>query len=228
MSQQFQYAIPDYDNSLSHGANIVLAAGSIASRLFPEERMPTAHPDGRHENVSEHSHMLAKVAYVVACDMYPHLDRGKVVLYAVLHDDVEAYVGDTPTDRITPKGRAIKKELETAGIEQLVKEWAHLAPEYAVHVSLYEAQEDAEARFVRVVDKIMTLLIHLPNDGKELQKNWSFERLTWWTIQTANELQAQYPEYEALISVRTELAMYLARKYLSPSANAYGVGPMQG
>ena len=223
MTQQFQYAIPLYDDSLSHAANVALATGSMASRLVREKRTRTVHPDGQRENVSEHSHMLAKVAYAMACDMYPALDRGKVVLYAILHDDVEAYVGDTPTYSITPQQRAAKKERETAGMKQLLKEWTHIAPEYAVHTSLYEAQEDEEARFVRVVDKIMTLLVHFPNEGRELTKHWTFENLTWQTIQMANELHEQYPEYEAIIGVRTELAMFLARKYLLPAPGAaYG------
>lgn len=214
MPHPFQYSVPPYDNSLTHAANVVLATGSLASRLVQERRTRTTHPDGRRENVSEHSHMLAKVAYALACDMYPKLDRGKVVLYAILHDDVEAYVGDTPTDIITPEGRAAKKKREAAGIEQLLKEWTHIVPEYAVHTSLYEAQQDEEARFVRVVDKIMTLLIHIPNEGGQLRKNWTFSLLTGWLIDGANDLYAEYPEYGDLINVRTEIGMHLARKYL--------------
>jgi len=214
MSSQFQYAVPPYDHSLSHAANVALATGSMASRLVQEKRTHTTHPDSRRENVSEHSHMLAKVSYALACDMYPKLDRGKVVLYSILHDDVEAYVGDTPTDAITPDERVAKKQREAAGVEQLLKEWTHIVPEYAVHVSLYEAQQDNEARFVRVVDKIMTLLIHIPNEGGQLREHWTFSMLTEWLIDGANDLYIEYPEYGDLINVRTEIGMHLARKYL--------------
>lgn len=210
----FLYAVPPYDNALSHQANVAIATGSLASRLAHEERSRLTHPDGRPENVSEHSHMLAKVAYALACDMYPALDRGKIVLYATLHDDVEAYVGDTPTHSITQDERIAKKGRERAGLEQLAREWTHIVPEYAVHASLYEAQEDAEARFVRVVDKIMTLLVHIPNEGKQLRAHWTFETLSGWVIQGANELYDEYPEYGELINLRTELGMYLARKYV--------------
>ncbi len=210
----FLYAVPPYDNSLMHATNVAIATGSLASRLVREQRTHTVHTDGRRENVSEHSHMLSKVAYALACDLYPRLDRGKIVLYATLHDDVEAYVGDTPTDQITDKGREEKKLREQHGMERLVEEWTPIVPEYAVHVSLYEAQEDAEARFVRVVDKIMTLLIHIPNDGAELKKNWTFRSLADWIIEGANLLYIEYPEYGDLINVRTELGMHLARKYL--------------
>ena len=210
----FLYAVPPYDPALMHATNVAIATGSLASRLVREERLPTRHIGGRRENVSEHCHMLSKVAYALACDMYPKLDRGKVVLYATLHDDVEAYVGDTPTDHISAEGRRDKKALETRGVEKLIEEWTPIAPEYAVHVSLYEAQEDAEARFVRVVDKLMTLLIHIPNEGAELKTNWTFRSLTDWVIEGANDLYIEYPEYGELINVRTELGMYLARKYL--------------
>lgn len=212
--RRFLYAVPPYDHSLSHQANVAIATGSLASRLVREERSRVTHPDDRPENVSEHSHMLAKVAYALACDMYPALDRGKIVLYATLHDDVEAYVGDTPTHSITEGERAAKKERERTGLDQLVSEWTPIVPEYAVHASLYEAQEDAEARFVRVVDKIMTLLLHIPNEGTQLRDHWTFASLSHWIIQGANELYVEYPEYGELVNVRTEIGMHLARKYL--------------
>lgn len=210
----FLYAVPPYDNTLMHATNVAIATGSLASRLVREERTRVIHPDGRNENVSEHSHMLAKVAYALACDMYSKLDRGKVVLYATLHDDVEAYVGDTPTDKITPEERSKKKEREARGLERLVDEWTHIVPEYAVHASLYEAQEDAEARFVRVVDKLMPLLIHIPNEGAALKGLWTFSSLIQNAIDVANDLYAQYPEYGDLINIRTELSVYVAKTYL--------------
>lgn len=212
--QAFQYSVPEYEHGLTHAANVALAAGSLSSRLVRELRSRTTHPDGRNENVSEHSHMLAKVAYALACDMYPKLDRGAVVLYAILHDDVEAYVGDTPTHSITSEQRIEKKLREQRGMEQLMQEWTHLLPEYAIYASLYEAQDSPEARFVRVVDKIMTLLIHIPNDGAALKANWTFASMTQQAINSANDLYTEYPEYGELINVRTELAMYVARKFL--------------
>jgi len=213
-TSDYLFTIPAYDETLSRAANIAVASGALASRLVAEQRTRTTHPDGRRENVSEHSHMLAKVAYALACNMYPRLDRGKVVMYAILHDDVEAYVGDTPTDRITSEERMAKKERETLGARQLMTEFETLMPEYAVSVAKYEAQREPEARFVRVVDKIMTLLIHIPNEGRQLKKNWTFAALTAATIESAERLTMEYPEYDELIVVRTEIAMYIARKYL--------------
>lgn len=211
----FLYAVPPYDHDLSHQANVAIASGSMASRLVQEQRSRTVHPDGRNENVSEHSHMLSKVAYALACDMYPQLDRGKVVLYATLHDDVEAYVGDTPTHSISREDRAAKMQRERAALAQLIAEWTPIAPEYAVSTAQYEEQEEAEARFVRVVDKIMTLLIHLPNNGAQLREHWSLQSYTDRVIEVANDLYAEYPEYGELINVRTEIGMYLARKYFT-------------
>jgi len=100
----FYYRSPDYDPDLSHAANTAIQMGAIASRLVLEERTRTHHPDGRAENVAEHSFMLAKVAAEIAAIMYPELDRGRIALYASVHDDIEAYVRDTPTDRIDAQG----------------------------------------------------------------------------------------------------------------------------
>lgn len=218
----FQYALPAAVPELTEPANIALAFGSLSSRLVAEMRTRVVHPDGRSENVAEHSLMLAKVSLQLARTMYPELDEGRIVTYAIIHDDVEAYVGDTPTDTITPLGREQKAEREAVGVTQLVREFADIARTYTQDIQTYEEQREPEARFVRVVDKLMTLLIHIPNEGAELRKHWTFEKLTWWTIQTANDLQAAYPEFDELVSVRTELAMYIARKYLSRWEQPYG------
>lgn len=93
-AKQFYFERPPYIESISEAANVAFAMGAVASRLVAEERTRCNHPDGRAENVAEHSFMLAKVAPELAILLYPKLDPGLVARFAIVHDDVEAYVGD--------------------------------------------------------------------------------------------------------------------------------------
>lgn len=209
----FYYQIPEHDPNLSKAANVTVQMGAIASRLAREERTRTHHPDGRRENVAEHSHMLSKVATEIAAQIYPDLDRGKIALFADAHDDVEAYVRDTPTDRIDAQGRLDKEAREARGVEQLLAEHAHM-PAYCQTVLEYEAQQIAEARFVRLVDKVTVLLIHIPNQGKILQENYTREGFLRHTADADERWRAAFPEFNELNDMRTELANHLADLYL--------------
>lgn len=211
----FYFSCPDDDPSLSPTATVAVAMGAMASRLVAEERTLCDHPGGRPENVGEHSFMLAKVAVELARSLYPDdLNPARVALMAICHDDPEAYVGDTPTYNITSQGLAEKAAREAEGVAQLVREYESIAPGYVSDIQCYESQMDPEARFVRVVDKMMPLLTHLANDGVALQKKFTRESYIrhWEDKQT--RLLAEYPEYEGLIQLEVEIARWLAERYL--------------
>ena len=210
----FLFRKPPTDNRLSNQANLAVAFGALSSRLVQELRTRTIHPDGRSENVAEHTLMLVKVATSLAQEYYSELDAGRVAIYASLHDDVEAYVGDTPTDSIAKHNSDDKKQREEAGLMQLTSEFKPVAPAYVRYATEYEAQVIAEARFVRVVDKIMVELIHLPNEGSELKKYYTPESAGEATKRNADKLMLQYPEYEQLIAVRSEIAHYMIDRFL--------------
>lgn len=214
----FRFRRPEDDPTLSPAANLVCSMAAIAGRLVQEERSLCAHPDGRPENVAEHSVMLAKVAVELARLLYPHLDAGQVALAALNHDDVEAYVGDTPTHNITADGLMSKAAREAEGLGQLVAEYRDVAPGYAKDVQIYEAQEDPHVRFVRVVDKMMVLLVHLPNDGLVLREKFTREAYIAHRAQVRDRLIAQYPEYQELIELEKELSGWLADRYLGDEA----------
>lgn len=212
----FYFQIPEFDPSLSRTANITRQLGAKASRLVVEERTRTHHPDGRRENVSEHSHMVSQLAPDLLIEFYPHLDANLIARFGSIHDDVEAYVLDTPTDRIDARGRVAKVEREKSGLSQLLRDFSHL-PDYSRRVKEYEEQKIAEARGVRVVDKLATLLIHIPNQGKILKEHWTRQEFMDATADMEQRLLAEYPDFEELILMRTELAHYIANQFLSDS-----------
>jgi len=127
----------------------------------------------RYANVMEHTGQLAFLAwYLVDAEDLP-LDREKVLMYVLAHDCIEAYAGDTYL--YDEKGAETKKAREEKAREQIREEF----PEFAeLHAALdaYEAQEDAESRFVYALDKLIDPLNIYLEDGhlwKEVNVTYS-------------------------------------------------------
>lgn len=106
---------------------------------------------GRRENDTEHSYNLAMAAWIIITKDRLPLDSNKAVRYALVHDLVELYAGDS--DALNPDHVATKAEREAAAHQKLAKNelLAGLLP--AIHA--YEAREDEEAQFVYALDKIL-------------------------------------------------------------------------
>ncbi len=210
---KFLYSIPVTDSGLTIGASIAIQMGALASRQTTILRTRCNHPDGRDENVAEHSLMLAKVAPELSRLLYPELDENLVARFATLHDDIEAYVGDTPTDALSNLDQDAKRRLETKGLKQLLKEYAHM-PGYAKFMTEYEDQSVPEARFIRAVDKLMVLLIHMPNQAAILKANYSYDSFLKSERDLIKRDLYKYGEFDKIVELRREIGLELANKYL--------------
>ncbi|KAG9017952.1 hypothetical protein FRB90_000078 [Tulasnella sp. 427] len=102
------------------------------------------------ESISDHMHRMALLAL---CSSDPNLDVGKCALLAVVHDLAEAQVGDiAPSDGVSKQE---KRRLEAAAMDNIINDM--LGGGVAAHRikalwDEYEAQETAEARFVKDLD----------------------------------------------------------------------------
>jgi 5'-deoxynucleotidase YfbR-like HD superfamily hydrolase len=136
---------------------LTLARISLA---FGRVERATRHEDGvRVETDTDHTVMLG----LVACELAPRaLDRAKVAAFALVHDLVEVYAGDTQTLTITPEGMAAKREREDAARVRLTGELG-AGSWLASLLATYEEQRKPEARFVRLVDKVLPKLTHAFN-----------------------------------------------------------------
>lgn len=128
------------------------------------------------ESVADHSFRLALMAWVLA-QRRPDLDATRAMLLALVHDAAEAIAGDrTPFDAALqagaepavlfrqrpvydPEAEARKTAAERAALREL----AALLPEPVGERLIetweeYEAALTAEARFVRQLDKLETVL----------------------------------------------------------------------
>jgi putative hydrolase of HD superfamily len=97
------------------------------------------------ESVAAHSWGVGLLVLALLPD---DLDAHRALAYATLHDLPEALVGDiTPHDGVSKADKAAR---EAEAMAQLCARLPHL--EALWHA--YEAQEDAEARFVRQLDRL--------------------------------------------------------------------------
>ena len=193
-------------------AYTALQLAALSSRLALEERTLVNHITGRAENVAEHSTMLAIVAPAIAEMYYPDLDANLISRFATIHDAVEAYAGDTATHIISKEELQQKAAREANGLEGLKNDFDSL-PSFVQLIEQYEAQKVSEARFVRVIDKWMPILVHFADKGATLRSYKDPEDLLNNFVERANRLREQFPDLLELVTVREELTE-LAAKHL--------------
>jgi putative hydrolase of HD superfamily len=151
----------------------VIELGELAMKFGRINRTCVAHPDGTPESDSDHTVMLGWVAPALA-DLinkragYERYPLGAVAQFALVHDAVEVYAGDTPTHDITEEEYAAKRDREELAARRISVKFRDRLPWFARTVKRYEAQADHVARFVRSVDKIMPKIVHVLNCGQDL------------------------------------------------------------
>jgi 5'-deoxynucleotidase YfbR-like HD superfamily hydrolase len=142
-------------------AGLALAFGRI-------DRTACRHPDGTPESDTDHTVMLGWLAPALAALTEPRLDPELTAAFALVHDAVEVFAGDTPTLLITEQGRAAKAARERAAAARWQDELGGTLPWLPSMISRYEAQQEPEARFTRAADKILPKLLHVLRGGTDL------------------------------------------------------------
>jgi len=140
---------------MSDDAGDLLRFFHLAGRLKTTPRAGWAlRGIGEPESVAEHSHRVALLAMVLAPRAQPPLDAQRCVAMALVHDLAEALVGDiTPYDGIEPADKrrredeAMRELAALAGDDRLLALWRE-----------YDAAASPEARFVKELDKLETVL----------------------------------------------------------------------
>ena len=138
---------------------------------FARVNRVTLHEDGiRPESDTDHTVMLSICACSLAQKLYPDLDLGRVAQFAIIHDLVEAYAGDTNTFNIDESGRKEKELREVEALARIKKEFDQVYPWISSTIEEYELLATDEAQFIKMVDKVMTKLTHRINTGAYLRK----------------------------------------------------------
>ncbi len=103
-------------------------------------------------NTAEHTFELAMMCWYIASVHKLDLDMQKVLTYALAHDTIEAYAGDTPMH--DEEAKKTKQAREEAALARIEKEFQDF-PEFISALHEYERRDTPEAKFVYATDKLV-------------------------------------------------------------------------
>jgi putative hydrolase of HD superfamily len=116
---------------------------------------------GRKESTAEHSWRLALMVFLVAGELKLKINLTHALKLALVHDIAEAITGDIDFE-VVSSGKVTKKEknrLETKAIKKLKKMLPGESGQEIFDLwEEYEYCRSKEAKFVKVLDKIETLI----------------------------------------------------------------------
>jgi putative hydrolase of HD superfamily len=182
--------------------NDVLQFTTLLNKFQEIERVIYLPGRDRRENDEEHSYQLAMLAWYIVERGAFDLNRDLVVKYALIHDLVEVYAGDTYIYSKNHNDHESKQEREERArirIEEEFKEFGDLH----TMIQNYEKREDKESCFVYVLDKIHPVLQLYLDNGR----GWKEEKVTLKMlfdkkkdkISLAEELRPLWNELEELL-----------------------------
>ena len=150
-------------------------------------------PNGeRFENDAEHSYQLAMVAwYIIETDKLK-LNKELIFMYALSHDLVEIYAGDTYTFDKNQSHHDTKKQREKEALHKIKVRFPQFKSLIKA-IEKYEQKKDKESKFIYALDKLIPP-IQIYMEGGKLwhEKNVSFDEL----IDNKNKKIAVSPNIE--------------------------------
>jgi len=136
--------------------------------------LESLHTTKQRDNDIEHSYRVAMLCWMLIDEYNFKLDKNKVIRYALLHDLPEVYAGDTSLYASQAKKAKAKKN-ETRAIGTLIKKFPKQKSLWK-DLQEYEERENAESRFVYMIEKLEPgLVILLAPPGQSIKRKASFE-----------------------------------------------------
>jgi putative hydrolase of HD superfamily len=188
-------------------AHAVVDLGRLVLRFGRTHRI-TLHDDGvTPESDTDHTVMLALIACALAPSVDARLDVGLVAQYALVHDLVEAYAGDTNTLRpLDSVAKADKRRREQAARERITAEFAAVLPWLPQRIGEYETHHSPEARYVWALDKLMPKVTHLLNGARGIHaQGMTTEELRARYTDQAAELRDRAGDFPAVLGLHADL-----------------------
>ena len=106
------------------------------------------------ESDTDHTVMIGLLACALASESGERFDIGKVAIFALMHDLVETYAGDTDTfGGLTTDRKLDKEQRESRALERIKNEFDSTFPWISKTIEEYESLESPEARFIKTLDK---------------------------------------------------------------------------
>jgi putative hydrolase of HD superfamily len=164
----------------------------VAERLKDTPRHCTT-TNGRPESVAEHSWRVSLMASLLRRE-FPDLDMDKVVNMCLIHDLGECFTGDIPAFVKTDADRKTEDALLDQWVKSLPDE---LSSDISALYKEMEAQETAEAKLYKALDKLEALIQHNESplstwseNEYELNKTYAFETVSFskWLTDLREEI----------------------------------------
>lgn len=156
------------------------------------------------ENDVEHSYQLAMVSWYLLSNKDLGLDAECAVKYALAHDLVEVYAGDTYFYTEDEEEMNSKEEREKEAALRLKKEF----PEFnELHRAIngYMSLADDESRFVYALDKILPIInIYLDGGRTWRQDGVTLEKLLRKKTDKVAVSEEVYSYFEEIVSLLKE------------------------
>jgi len=129
----------------------------------------------RRANTVEHSYQLTLLAwYVIEKEKLP-LNKDLVIKYALVHDLVETYAGDTYAHGT--EGKETKTQREHDAQKRIAIEFPEFNDLHA-YIQAYETKQDPESRFVYALDKLIDPVnIYMDNGKLWHEKNVNLQEM---------------------------------------------------
>ncbi len=148
----------------------------------------------RNENDAEHSFQLALVAwYIAGAEKGSILDTDKLIKYAIAHDLVETYAGDTYFHSTDTALKESKGQREKDALKRIKAEFPEF-PELHKMITAYESRQDRESKFIYALDKMLPVLNIYLDEGR----SWKRDKVSLSMIRTKDEKIAVSPEITKL------------------------------
>ncbi len=162
-----------------------------------------------YENDVEHSYFLAMSGWFLA-QYFPHLNRDKIIRFALIHDMVEIHAGDT-FSYAGKEAKIDKQKREQLALKKLQEDWPDFH-EMIHDIEEYEERGTEEAKFVYALDKIMPAIMNYVGKGHIWQKHGvtidMFREEKESKISVSDEV---YPYYKELIAILEQKPDYFAQ-----------------
>ncbi|MCX6702425.1 MAG: HD domain-containing protein [Candidatus Wolfebacteria bacterium] len=133
------------------------------------ERVILKRGENKWENDSEHSYGLTMLAWYIMETDKIKLKKDLVLKYALAHDLVEVYAGDTYFFSTDENHETKKFAREKKAAERLKKEFPGFK-ELHSSIKKYEERNDPESRFVYALDKVIPMLNIYTDNGRTWKK----------------------------------------------------------
>lgn len=166
--------------------NNLLKFTEFTHKFQQVERILFVNGSKRNENDSEHSFQLAIVGWYIAQNIDAKLNVSKIIKYALVHDLVEIYAGDTYFYTTNKQLSDSKTERERLAYEKIAQEFQEF-PEMSKAIREYEAGKNEEAKFVYALDKIIPVLNIYLDKGR----SWQRDKVTYKMARTKDEKVAK-------------------------------------